>query len=247
MNTLILNPNTSLRISQILHDEARCYVTDSRCLKVANVTGGVEYISTPLESIVATNYMLQYIADNHERFDCIIVGAFGDPGVQQIRRYLEIPIIGLTGSSLAHAKMLRDRVSLISLTSAFREWYSDVISSLGYNSLVSQYLSAEVDMEIAVNRDRIKLARAAVDIILSNVPRQNAVVLAGAPWAGIANMIAGQIPNPVFDGVESSLLFCNALYSSRNKVEPNKKVVQGVKNVSGLLPAVANFINAAKW
>ena len=53
---------------------------------------GVAYIETRFEAVIGAYAAAEVAAEHHERFDAVIVAAFGDPGLAGLREALPCPV-----------------------------------------------------------------------------------------------------------------------------------------------------------
>ena len=68
------------------------------------------------------------------------------------------------------------------------------------------------------------------------------IVLAGAPLAGLARSLQGQLPVPVVDGVASAVRHAAALVAQAAKAGPRSLELAPPKPNQGLTPAMARLL-----
>jgi Asp/Glu/hydantoin racemase len=140
--------------------------------------------------------------------DCAaaIIGAFGDPGLEEARATRPIPIVGLGESGIRAAAAGGRRFSIVTAGTAMHEALLAKIDALGVRDRLAslRYLSHTV---LDVVRDRARVLPDAVTAIAACAAEDgaDAVLLGGAPFAGAAHLLAEGSAIPVLDGVEAAV------------------------------------------
>src|SRR3954468_14358982 len=98
-NIVLINPNTDHRATSIMLAAARAAATDNFSIAAITAKVGVPMIVDELELAEAARTTL-LLASELVDVSGIIVAAFGDPGVTELRDLLQIPIIGIGEASL---------------------------------------------------------------------------------------------------------------------------------------------------
>jgi allantoin racemase len=208
------------------------------------VVFGVAYIETRFEALIGAYAAAQLAAEHHARFDAVIVAAFGDPGLSGLREALPMPVTGLTEAALASAHLLGHRISIIAISQRIQAWYREVVEAYGFGSRLASIRA--LDRPLAriggVQDDHAQalkaLAERAVDEDGAEV-----IVLAGAPLAGLAHSLAGQLPVPVVDGVSSAVRHAQSLVAMKpGRAQRGSFAAPPAKPHKGLSPAVAALL-----
>lgn len=206
MKLLLINPNTSDTVSNLIRIEAQRSASPGTEIEVLTAPFGVAYIETRFESLIGAYATAQLAAEHYARFDAVVVAAFGDPGLGGLREVLPIPVTGLTEAALTSAHLLGNRISVIAISQRIQAWYNEVIKAYGFGSRLASIraldrpLSSIGGIQDAHAQALKTLAERAVDEDGADV-----IVLAGAPLAGLARTLSGQLPVPVVDGVSSAV------------------------------------------
>jgi len=186
----------------------------------------------------------QLAAEHHERFDAVIVAAFGDPGLSGLREALPKPVTGLTEAALASAHMLGHRISIIAISQRIGAWYREVVEAYGFGSRLASIRALDRPLASigSVQDDHAQalkaLAERAVDEDGAEV-----IVLAGAPLAGLARSLAGELPVPVVDGVSSAVRHAQSLVAMKpGRAQRGSFSAPPAKPHKGLPPAVAALL-----
>lgn len=212
MRLLIINPNTSDSVTELIGAEARRSASAGTELTVLTAPFGVAYIETRFEALIGAYATAQVAAEQHAGHDAVIVAAFGDPGLTGLREVLPVPVLGMTESALASACLLGHRFSIIAISQRIQAWYRETVEA---NGLIGRLASiraldrplADIGSAQQDNRAQLRaLCERAVD-----EDRAEVIILAGAPLAGLARSLAGELPVPVVDGVSSAVRHAESL------------------------------------
>jgi Asp/Glu/hydantoin racemase len=202
---LLINPNSSSTVTDRVAAEAKRIAPPEIAIRAVTNLAGPEGIQTPDELDAARNWVISTIAENS---DCVgaMIGAFGDPGLEQARAVASFPVVGLGEAGLRSAAESGRRFSVVTIGPAMRSALLDKIASLGLREQLAslRFLPHSV---IDVIRDRDRILAAATEACQACIGSDGAraVLLGGAPFAGAAHEIARRTVAPVIDGVEAAI------------------------------------------
>jgi Asp/Glu/hydantoin racemase len=244
MRLLLVNPNISDSVSDLIRAEARRSASADTEVEVLTAPFGVAYIETRFEALIGAYAAAQLAAEHHERFDAVIVAAFGDPGLAGLREALPIPVTGLTEAALASAGLLGQRFSIVAISQRIRAWYRETVEHYGLAGRLASIRGldeplANIGTVQADQGERlVRLAERCVDEDGADV-----IVLAGAPLAGLARVLAGRLPVPSVDGVSSAVRHAETLVRlAPSKARRGSFAAPPVKPNRGLPPALARLL-----
>jgi Asp/Glu/hydantoin racemase len=214
MNLLLINPNTSQSVSELIAAEARRAAAPGTQVSVLTAPFGVAYIETRFEALIGAYAAATLAAEHWRSHDAIVVAAFGDPGLAGLREALDIPVVGLTEAALMSACMLGQRFSIIAISRRIQAWYRETVQANGLVDRLASIRSLDQPLRDIgrVQEDHAErlqaLCRSAVEDDGADV-----LIIAGAPLAGLARSIKDRIPVPVVDGVSSAVCHAQSLAS----------------------------------
>jgi allantoin racemase len=212
MKLLLINPNISESVSELIRVEAERCASPGTVIEVLTAPFGVAYIETRFEALIGAYAAAQLVAEHHERFDAVVVAAFGDPGLAALREVLPCPVTGLTEAALASACLLGHRFSIVAISQRIRAWYRETVHACGLEGRLASIRGLDEPLaDIANVQDNqgerlVKLAERCVDEDGADV-----IVLAGAPLAGLARTLRDRLPVPAVDGVSSAVRHAETL------------------------------------
>jgi allantoin racemase len=243
MRLLLINPNISGSVSQLILDEALRSGPDGAAIEILTAPFGVAYIETRFEALIGAYAAAQLAAEHYERFDAVVVAAFGDPGLAALREVLPIPVTGLTEAALARAAQLGRRFSVIAISERIQPWYREVIQAGGHADRLASIRSLAQPLRRidAIQQDHAAALKALAERAVQEDGAE-VIVLAGAPLAGLARSLQGQMPVPVVDGVESAVRHAAALVDQAAKAGPRSAEPAPPKPNQGLAPAMARLL-----
>ena len=206
MKLLVVNPNISTGVTELIRAEALRCASEGTEITTLTAQFGVAYIETRFEAMIGAYATAEQVAANLGDHDAVIVAAFGDPGLLALREVLPVPVTGMTEAALASASQLGSRFSIVSISPRMRGWYLETVHAyhLGTRMASFRALNEPLKDVATVQTDQserlIALAQQCVREDGADV-----IVLAGAPLAGLARSIKDLLPVPVVDGVSSAI------------------------------------------
>lgn len=224
MKLLVINPNISDDVTALIESEALRSASPGTELVVRTAGHGVEYIETRFESLIAGGAVAEIIAEytaessngggasRADRIDGVVVAAFGDPGMPALKELADVPVIGITEAALCAAALQGHRFSIIAISDRIRPWYLDCVERFGLGGRlasirsINESLNAIGSVQQDFKETLLALSRQAVAEDGADV-----VILAGAPLAGLARELRGQIPVPVVDGISAGIRMAEAV------------------------------------
>jgi Asp/Glu/hydantoin racemase len=216
MKLLVINPNISEDVTALIQAEALRSAGPDTELIVRTAPHGVEYIETRFESLVAAGavaeLIAEYVSPAGSTVDGVVVAAFGDPGMPALKELVDVPVIGITEAALCAAALQGQRFSIIAISDRITAWYRDCVEHFGLGGRLASIRSIKQSLHGigSVQHDfkdtLLALSRQAVEEDGADV-----VILAGAPLAGLARDLEGQIPVPVVDGISAGIRMTEAV------------------------------------
>ncbi len=198
---IVVNPNTNAQVTLWLADEARRVAGSAFEVIAVNAESGIEAIETPEHLKIAARAVASEVA-KHEGASGAIIAGFGDPGVEAAQALGLMPVAGLGKSGMLAAAAGGRRFSIVTLGMAMREPILAKAASLHLASRLADVLVLPFSIdEMVRDRDAVRgeILRAVQGC------QDGAVLLGGAPFAGMAADIARETRRIVLDGVEAGI------------------------------------------
>lgn len=240
MRLLLINPNISESVSELIRSEAQRSASPGTEVEVLTAPFGVAYIETRFEAVIGAYAVAQLAAEHHARCDAIVVAAFGDPGLAGLREVSPVPVTGLTEAALASAHLLGHRFSIIAISQRIQAWYRETVESYGLVDRLASIRALDRPLSSigGVQEEHAQALKALAERAVREDGAE-VIVLAGAPLAGLARSLKGQLPVPVVDGVSSAVRHAESLVA----LQPGRAVLGSfaappLKPNRGLTPAL---------
>lgn len=208
MKLLLLNGNTDPMITERMAQGARRMCPH----EIIPVTArfGARYIASRAASAVAAHAVLDALAervgrDNPEGFDAVVIGCFGDPGLEAARECFPIPIIGMADSAIFAALRMAPRVSVLTGGAAWVPMLEEffLLRGLGPDKVRVAAIPPTGDM---IAREPERAAGLLAETARGEIARGAGVILlGGAGLVGLDAMVAPQITVPVLDGLRCAI------------------------------------------
>lgn len=212
MRILLINPNISQSVSDLIDTEAKLTASAETQIQTVTAPFGVAYIETRFEAMIGAYAAAQLAGDHAGEYDALVVAAFGDPGLQGLKEVLPCPVVGLTQAALASACLLGNKISIVAISRRIKAWYAETVASYGLTERLVSIRSLEEPLPNigSVQQDKAASLLTAANLCVSD-DGADVIILAGAPLAGLARSLAGQLPVPVVDGVSSAVRHAETL------------------------------------
>jgi allantoin racemase len=211
---LLLNPNTTREVTDLLLAAAQAVAAPGTELVPATATRGVPYIATRAEAQIGGAIALEVLAEHHARVDAAIIAAFGDPGLFGARELFDIPVVGMAEAAMLTACMLGRRFSIVTFAQALGPWYRECVEMHGMGERCAGIRTLEGSFRSisAVQEEKeellIELAHRAIRDDEADV-----IILGGAPLAGLAAKVRDRVPVPLVDQAAAAVKQAECLVS----------------------------------
>jgi len=202
---LLINPNTSPSITALLQTHAQAAAGPQVQVTTRTARFGAPYIACEASYTVAAHATLDVWAaamvPGQNRFDFVLIGCFGDPGLLALRQVSQIPVTGLAEAAfMAAAKT--GRFAIVTGGERWKPILERLAHSLGFSEqLAGIYTVTATGAELAADplAAQVLLARACGEAVRRWGVQS--VILGGAGLAGMAATIQPVVAVPVIDSV----------------------------------------------
>ncbi|PAY05052.1 Asp/Glu/hydantoin racemase [Bradyrhizobium sp. UFLA03-84] len=206
MKILLLNPNTTADVTDLLHAAGSKAASAGTELVPMTAARGVPYIATRAEAQIGGAIALEMLAEAGPGIDAAIIAAFGDPGLFGARELFSYPVVGLAEAAMLTACMLGRRFAIVTFAGALAPWYEECVAMHGLSGRCAGIRTLDGSFrsisEVQAEKEEllVALANRAVEQDGADV-----VILSGAPLAGLAAKVRDRIPVPVVDPVAAAV------------------------------------------
>ena len=225
MRLLIVNPNTTADVTNMLAEQARRVASAGTEILAVTAPFGVPLIETPAEAAIAAQAVTQALAEAPDGIDAGIVGGFIDPGLEAGRDLMPYPLTGLGEASMFTACLLGARFTVLTggtrglaPITALAERYG-----LARRLACVRAIDAEL-LDVAANQEAFRHALLDRARQTRDQDPAEVVILGGAVFAGMAEWIRDSVPVPILDPIHCAVLQAEVLARVRPpKARPGGK------------------------
>jgi Asp/Glu/hydantoin racemase len=242
MRLMLINPNTTKAITTKVVAEAQRIAGAG--IDIIPVTGqfGARYIASRAAYAVAAHAALDAYSGCGEPHDAVMLGCFGDPGLDALREISPRPVIGMADASIASAA---ERGASFSIVTGGERWVAmleEFVASRGHGSrLASVRAVSQTGGAIAADPDAALEALAQACQAAADRDGAEAVILGGAGLAGLTARIKDKVSVPLIDCVEAMVTAAVAAARGSKTSAGPAAMTPGVESV-GLSAALARHL-----
>ena len=236
MRLLVVNPNTSASVSELLRAHVQTVVGPDVALQVATARFGASYIADEISFAIAAHAALDAYAahcEEHGELDAVLLGCFGDPGVMALRELSGRPVVGLAEAAMREAAG-RGRFAIVTGGAAWKPMLERLARTLGFSeALAGVHVVAPTGAQLAA-------APAMALSLLGTACREagrdaDTVILGGAGLAGMAARLQPGLDVPLIDSVTAG---ARAALHTMNPVAEAKPNARSSADWQGLSDAL---------
>lgn len=202
---LILNPNTSRSVTDRLLAQAQTLLPPDWRLVPATAAFGAAYIASEAAYAIAGHAVLDAYVREGAGADAVLVGCFGDPGLQALREIATVPVVGLAEAALLEAAQC-GRFSIVTGGERWVPILRRLAAGMGLaGQLAGIHVVTESGAALAADPQRALdvLARLCQQAMVSDAP--DCLILGGAALAGVGDTLSRSLELPVIDSVSAGM------------------------------------------
>ena len=204
MKILLINPNTTAAITDLVLTHARRIAPDGVTLAAATGAFGPRYIASRAAAAIAGHAVLDCYAREGAGCDAVLLACFGDPGLDGLRELAEVPVVGMAEASCAQAA----RTGRFAIVTGGERWgpmLTEFAAARGHaDRLVEVRTVAPTGADIARDPDgSLQVLGDACRAAAAS--GAESVILGGAGLAGLAARLRGAVPVPVICSLEAGM------------------------------------------
>ena len=171
----------------------------------ATAAFGVPLITDEDQLATARDAVVALAADIAPDVRGIIVSAFGDPGLHDLKRLLAVPVTGIAESAFLEASQSGEAFAVVTTTPKLVVAIGRMVDRMGLaERFVGTFLTEGDAAEITNDPQRLPgaLGRASQHALAAGA---RSIVIGGGPLAVAARAIAGTLPVPVIEPIPAAV------------------------------------------
>lgn len=200
MRLLLLNPNTTVAVTETMAEVARSVCAPGTEVIAMTAPHGPDYIRTPEQEAVAGQVVRQALVEHENEYDAAIIAAFLDPGLAASRAAVDRPVIGIAEAALLTARVIGERIAIVTAAENLVPLMREQFTAYGLMDRVVALRSCSDEL--------LGKGGSSLDDLLGDLAAQaieedaaDVIVLGGGPLAGLRARLHERLGVPVVDGV----------------------------------------------
>ena len=206
MDILLINPNTSIDTTTMMVEIARAEAPSGLSIRGATAAHGVPMILSPSQLHAAGAEVLASAHAFANEADGIIVGAFGDPGLSDLRAVTDKPVVGICEAAVLEAARNGRRFGIATVTPDLAALIETKIADAGVAAYHTGIRLTRGD-PLALAAQPKKLHDALALAVAECIERDGAqaVVIGGGPLGQAARSLAPYFGVPIIAPIPAAM------------------------------------------
>ncbi|WP_267422942.1 aspartate/glutamate racemase family protein [Methylobacterium sp. GC_Met_2] len=202
MRILLINPNTSAAITDLVARHVCAQLGDQAALRAVTGRFGARYIASRSAAAIAGHAALDALAEHEAGCDAVYLACFGDPGLFALREIARVPVVGMAEAA-CHEAAARGPFGIVTGGAAWEPMLREFVAALGLaDRLAAIRTVAPSGAAIARDPDAA-LAGLAEACGACAEAGAVTVILGGAGLAGLTARLASRVACPLICSVEA--------------------------------------------
>ena len=202
MRILLINPNTTESVTELVAQHAAAIAGDAATFIPVTGAFGARYISSRASAAIAGHAALEALARQGAGCDAVFLACFGDPGLLALRELAAVPVVGMAEASCLEAAKGGRRFAIVTGGALWGPMLTEFVAAMGLKDrLAAVRTVAPTGGEIAENPDAALAQLADACTACATQDGAEIVILGGAALAGIAERIQPNVPVPLLCSV----------------------------------------------
>jgi allantoin racemase len=216
---VLVNPNTDPAVTATMLSIARNQLPGHVSLDGVTAPFGSRLIVNP-EGLSTASRAVASLASSLAITACdgVVVSAFGDPGLAELRSVLGCPVTGLAEASMARAAENGRRFCVVTTTPDLSDAIAAAACRYGHGTNFVGTFCTPGDPAILM-RDPVRLEDQLLQTCEMVLARQGveAIVIGGGPLAVAARALAGRVPVPLVEPIREAMMLAIARCEDRSR------------------------------
>lgn len=208
MRLLLYNPNTNQSLTAGLAAAVRMRLAPRDALLAITSETGEAFVNSEDSIAGARASASATLRGPAGECDAILLGCFGDLGVDELRRELKRPIVSLSDAFLSVAPLASRRIGVVTTSLFWADRIKAEARLRGASGCIADIRSLEVSADaepVAVEEQ----CRATIADLASGM-RCDAVILGGAALVALIDDLSAGSPLPIVDPLALGIILCRA-------------------------------------
>ncbi|XUY28639.1 aspartate/glutamate racemase family protein [Agrobacterium sp. rho-8.1] len=202
----LINPNTSQATTRMMTSIARSTLDASFNLEGVTATDGVPMILDAMQLAASEQGVVDMAVVDKDRLSGIIIGAFGDPAIDRVRKRVDCPVVGLCEASMLEASAGARKFGIATVTPRLVESFAVKADSLQLAHLFTGTRLTEGDPEMLAGSLE-RLEEALFNTVQDCFEKDGAdtVIIGGGPLGKAALALTNRFRKPVIAPIPAAI------------------------------------------
>jgi allantoin racemase len=212
---LLINPNSTASMTAAIESTAAAVAGSGTIVEAVNPVGGPCSIESEDDErrcipLLLDEVRLAAARPEASRPDAYVVACFGDPGLDEVRRMVDVPVLGIAQAAMHAAALTAGDFSVVTSTSATvpRGW--ELAKAYTPSQCLGVYACDIPVLTIDSDPGTVEPIGGLCETALA-ADGSRAIVLGCAAMAKFAGPLTRRLGVPVVDGVVAATLLAEAL------------------------------------
>jgi len=211
MKIKVINPNTTVSMTQIIGSAARSIANSTTEIIACNPKMGPVSIENRYDEALSVIGVLDEIRKGEaEKFDGYVIACFGDPGLMAARELAKGPVIGIAEAAMHAASFISTGFSIVTTLGRTKVIAQHLVESYGMTRFCRRIRAIDLPVLNLEAADAKKAVLAECRTAL-NEDDCGAIILGCAGMADLSIWLSDTLGIPVIDGVSVAVKFVEAL------------------------------------
>lgn len=243
MKILLVNPNLTQAVTDAVLAAARSRAAPGTELVAVTGRFGPAVIGSRAENALAQHGVLELVAQHAPGCDAVVLGVSLDTALWACRELLDVPVVGMTEAGMLCGATVATRIGLLTNGARMGPLYRELVQSYGLGDRLAGVatLSLTPQQMVGSPQDVQEAQEAVLEAARTLIERDGAeaVLLAGAAMASMAEALQPRLPVPLLDGVGCAVALAQALVGLRlPRAQVGSVAPTGGRTVQGVSPAL---------
>jgi Asp/Glu/hydantoin racemase len=213
---LLINPNTTQSITDLVLRTARRFAHKSTKLRAVTGAFGPRYIASRVGYAIAGHAAVDALANDAARKDAVVLACFGDPGLAALKEVSKVPVVGMAEASILQASAIGKRFSIVTGGERWKPMLEEFVAAQGMSArLASVRTVAPTGADIARNPKAAMVLLAKGCTACVRQDGADVVILGGAGLTGLAAKLRPSVDVPLLDGLACAIALAEGLARQR--------------------------------
>ncbi|MCL1472226.1 aspartate/glutamate racemase family protein [Argonema antarcticum] len=211
MKIKVINPNTTVSMTQIIGSAARSIASSTTEIIACNPAMGPVSIEGHYDEALSAIGILDEIRKGEaEKMDGYVIACFGDPGLMAARELARGPVIGIAEAAMHAASFIATGFSIVTTLGRTRVIAQHLVERYGMTRFCRQIRSIDLSV-LNLEEAYAKTAVLAECRMALKEDDCGAIILGCAGMADLSIWLSNELGIPVIDGVSVAVKFVEAL------------------------------------